>query len=161
MSDSTDMSLADLRQNLIEKQSQLVMEIRKVEREAEEKTAKLEKSLIIVEKLLNTLDSQFDPTSDGGDQRSPFQGLLLISRLSSKSLEDALVHLAEKNSGILNSYQARPVLVEAGLLKGSPGATSSRLYDALSSSQYFEPLEGKKGRWRLVTHNIDDDGSLI
>lgn len=124
-------------------------------REAEKKKAELEKQLVIVEKLLVTLDSQLDPTSDEDGQRSPLHGVLLISRLSSKSLEDALVYLAEKNRGILNSYQARPVLVEAGLLKGSPGTTSSRLYDTLSSSQYFEPLGDKKGRWRLVTYDID------
>ena len=62
----------------------------------------------------------------------------------------------------MNSYQARPLLVEAGLLKGSPGVVSSRLYEALSNSEYFEQLKGSgKGRWRLVTHNVDEDDSLI
>ena len=69
------------------------------------------------------------------------------------TLEDALVHLAQQSGGIFNSYDARPILVEAGLLKGTPGSVSTRLHETLANSTHFTPIGDKKGRWRLITYN--------
>lgn len=65
------------------------------------------------------------------------------------SLRDALVTLAERHNGELNVYQSRPLLRDAGLLRGEPRTVSSRLHDALVSSKRFEQT-GERGRWRLI-----------
>ena len=74
----------------------------------------------------------------------------LLKLLSSfRALDEALVFLAEHNDGYLNSYDARPLLVDAGFLKGSPSTVSTRLHEALEKSERFESLN-RRGRWSLV-----------
>ena len=75
-----------------------------------------------------------------------------MDELRGTSLKEALVVLAERNNGELNVYQARPLLVGAGLLRGEPRSISSRLHDALMSSKRFEQA-GERGRWRLVSES--------
>ena len=87
-------------------------------------------------------------------------GTLLPVHLSHMTLEDALVHLARRNEGILNSYDVHPILVEANLLKGSSGTRSTRLHETLVNSDHFEPLD-KRGRWKLTTYQPGDEHSLI
>ena len=65
------------------------------------------------------------------------------------SLEEALISIAESQSGELNSYNTRPMLVDSGLLRGEPRSISTQLYEALSASDRFEAME-TKGRWRLI-----------
>lgn len=48
----------------------------------------------------------------------------------------------------INVFHVRPFLIEAGVLRGTTRSTSSRLYEELSQSEYFEPA-GKRGRWRI------------
>ena len=76
--------------------------------------------------------------------------------LSSLPLEDALVAFAERNDGELSTYQVRPVLIDAGLLRGEPRDISLQLYQTLSGSRRFEQA-GPRGRYRLVSMQREDD----
>ena len=42
-----------------------------------------------------------------------------LDELRGKSLDDALIYIAERNAGVLPSSAARGLLVEAGVLTGS------------------------------------------
>ena len=75
--------------------------------------------------------------------------------LSSMSLADALVALAEHHGGELSTYQVRPVLLDAGLLIGEPRAVSLQLYHTLTNSGRFESA-GPRGRYRLVPPSPED-----
>lgn len=66
--------------------------------------------------------------------------------LRGKTLEDALIYIAERNDGTLASTAARPVLVDAGVLRGSQ--VGNALWSALDRSERFE--REAKGRYRLV-----------
>ena len=77
--------------------------------------------------------------------------------LAGLSLEEALVALAEHNGGELSSYQARPTLVDAGLLHGDARQVSVKLYTALSGSKRFEQT-GERGRYRLLSDSEMLDG---
>ncbi|MCY4580698.1 MAG: hypothetical protein OXD31_16845 [Chloroflexi bacterium] len=128
----------------------------KKKKKVEKQIADVENVLSALHKFLDTMGNQLRSAHIDGTA-TPHRKLL-AARLSRMTLEEALIHWASRNEGILNSYTVRPVLVEAGLLKGSPGAVSSRLYEALSNSEHFEQMEGgRKGRWRLVTTNREDD----
>ena len=76
--------------------------------------------------------------------------------LSSLPLEDALVAFAERQDGELSTYQVRPALIDAGLLKGEPRDISLQLYKTLSGSRRFEQAE-LRGRYRLVSMQREDD----
>ena len=76
--------------------------------------------------------------------------------LSSLTLEDALVAFAERRDGKLSTYQVRPALIDAGLLKGEPRDISIQLYQTLSGSSRFEQA-GPRGRYRLVSMQREDD----
>ena len=120
--------------------------------------ATLREQLSRVDELLKLVTKAIEVASISDEQRDLTEALfdrLLVKRLKNMTLEDALVFCARNNDGVLNSYQTRPLLVEAGLLKGSPGSISSRLHEALVNSDNFEPLGDKKGRWRLTTYDID------
>ena len=125
----------------------------------------IQERLSKLELIIELIDKALEVASISDEMRKQTRSIfdrLQTDHLSKMTLEDALVHYARTNEGILNSYQVRPLLVEAGLLKGSPGVVSSRLYEALSNSEYFEQLQGgRKGRWRLVTYDIDGDDSPI
>ena len=72
------------------------------------------------------------------------------------ALEDAIVHIAEENGGIFNSYTDKEYLIELGLLRGEPNVMAQKLYKTLDDSEWFEK-NGEKGRWRLVTEDEDED----
>ena len=76
--------------------------------------------------------------------------------LSGLPLEDALVAFAERHNGELSTYQVRPALIDAGLLKGEPRDISLELYQTLSGSRRFEQA-GPRGRYRLVSMQREDD----
>ena len=76
--------------------------------------------------------------------------------LSGLPLEDALVAFAERYNGELSTYQVRPALIDAGLLKGEPRDISLELYQTLSGSRRFEQA-GPRGRYRLVSMQREDD----
>ena len=71
--------------------------------------------------------------------------------LRDKSIDEALVYIAERNKGVVPSTAARKVLVEAGVLKGRQ--VGNQLWAALDRSERFEREE--KGRYRLVTEEED------
>ena len=76
--------------------------------------------------------------------------------LSRLPLEDALVEFAERHNGELSTYQVRPALIDAGLLRGESRDISLQLYQALSGSRRFEKA-GSRGRYRLVSMQREDD----
>ena len=80
--------------------------------------------------------------------------------LSGMSVEEALVALAENNSGELSTYQARPALIDAGLLHGEMRNVSVKLYAALSASDRFEKM-GPRGRYRLLPSVETWQGTLL
>ena len=79
-------------------------------------------------------------------------GMVEMDELRTLSLKEALVVLAGRNNGELNVYQARPLLIDAGLLRGDSRSMSSRLHEALTSSKQLEQT-GERGRWRLVSES--------
>ena len=76
--------------------------------------------------------------------------------LSRLPLEDSLVAFAELHDGELSTYQVKPWLMDAGLLKGEPREISIQLYKNLSGSSRFEQA-GPRGRYRLVSMQREDD----
>ena len=76
--------------------------------------------------------------------------------LPSLPLEDALVAFAERHNGELSTYQVKPALMNAGLLKGEPKDISNQLYQTLSGSSRLEKA-GPRGRYRLVSMQREDD----
>ena len=78
---------------------------------------------------------------------------LIVSpdELRDKSLDEALVYIAERNEGVVPSTAAREVLIAAGVLTGSQ--LGNRLWAALDRSERFE--REAKGRYRLVTKEGD------
>ena len=79
--------------------------------------------------------------------------------LSGLPLEDALVAFAERHNGELSTYQVRPALIDAGLLRGESRDISHQLYQALSGSSRFEQT-GPRGRYRLLSMQSEDDHEL-
>ena len=68
------------------------------------------------------------------------------TELQGKTLEEALIYIAEQNEGIVHSTIARQVLTEAGVLTGSQ--VGNRLWSALDHSERF--TRESKGRYRLL-----------
>lgn len=66
--------------------------------------------------------------------------------LHGKTLDEALIYIAEQNDGMLSSTAARQVLTEARLLTGNQ--MGNRLWSALDRSDRFE--RETKGRYRLL-----------
>ena len=76
-------------------------------------------------------------------------------QLRGKELEDALIYIAEKHHGLVNTYHTRPILIDAGVLKGDSEETSRHLNNALRKSKCFERADknGRRGNWRLIKHS--------
>ena len=74
------------------------------------------------------------------------------------SIEEALVFIAQHHDGQINTYQARPFLIEAGVLRGEPARTSRLLNDVLRRSKRFERSDGngKRGNWHLIPSDSAD-----
>ena len=68
------------------------------------------------------------------------------AELQGKTLDEALIYIAEQNDGMLQSTAARKVLTEAGVLKGNQ--IGNRLWAALDRSDRF--TRETKGRYRLI-----------
>ena len=69
-----------------------------------------------------------------------------IEEVMNLKLEDALIYIARKNGGTLNSTAARGLLEDAGILNGSQNGNS--LWNALKSSSHFQKVS--RGVYRLV-----------
>ena len=100
-----------------------------------------------VSQLYDTEDEEVDLVIDHQDLlKRAVPGINPLSM----TLEAWLVAFAERHDGKLSTYQVKPALIAAGLLKGKPRAISLQLYYALSGSSRFEK-DGQRGRHRLVT----------
>ena len=88
-----------------------------------------------------------------GQQTREALGDITADGLRGRDIEGALIRIAEANDGIVLSHLARPVLTEAGFLRGNSQATSSRLYEALMQSECFESLP-KRGHWRILPEKV-------
>ena len=73
------------------------------------------------------------------------------TELQGKSLDEALIYIAERNDGIVQSTGARHLLTEAGLLTGSQ--VGNRLWSALDHSERF--MRESKGRYRLLDDPLE------
>ena len=76
--------------------------------------------------------------------------------LKGKTLANALVYLAEQNNGVIKNYVVRPILVEAGILRGKH--PEHMLSVALRNSEQFEPVS--RGQFKLIEEDaspFDDD----
>lgn len=74
---------------------------------------------------------------------------MTADRLRGMTVKDALIAFGEHNGGELTTYEVRPLLVEAGILKGSSKNMSSHLHTTLARSERFKSLDGR-GRWKLL-----------
>lgn len=79
--------------------------------------------------------------------------------LRGKRLEEALIFIAERNKGFINSRAARYVLVDAGVLRGKPATTSHALSTELRDSEKFERLA--RGKYRLALQPDEADQPKI
>ena len=72
-------------------------------------------------------------------------------QLLGMSMEEALVFIAQHCDGQVNTYQARPLLINEGVLRGEPARTSRLLNDVLRRSKRFQRSNGngKRDNWRL------------
>jgi len=65
------------------------------------------------------------------------------------TLYESIVLFAQRHDGVFNSFLARPLFVEAGVLIGEPKRVSAALHGELSRSDEFEET-GKRGSWRYM-----------
>ena len=72
------------------------------------------------------------------------------AELQGKTLDEALIYIAEQNDGIVPSTAARQVLTDAGVLKGTQ--IGNRLWAALDRSDRFERVA--KGQYRLLEDSV-------
>ena len=70
-------------------------------------------------------------------------------------LEQALLFIAEHNNGIVINSEARPILVEAGVLRGKQSTVSHTLCRALAESPRFS--RETNGRYRLVDESDEPE----
>ena len=88
----------------------------------------------------------------------PLPSLVGADQLLGMSIEEALVFVAKHHDGQINTYQARPFLIDAGVLRGEPARTSRLLNDVLRRSKRFERSDGngKRGKWHLIPSDSAD-----
>ena len=75
----------------------------------------------------------------------------IFDKQQSKSLEEALIKIAEEHNGVFNTYDHKKQLIDTRLLRGEPQAVGHKLYQTLDGSERFEK-NGEKGRWRLISY---------
>ena len=71
---------------------------------------------------------------------------ILPEQLRGMKLEAALVFIAQKHGGDLNSSASRELLIEAGVLTGKQ--TGNTLWNTLQLSENFEKVS--RGKYRLI-----------
>ena len=97
-----------------------------------------------IESLMGTLQ-HFNPEPKRYARKQPALNVN-IEELAGKNLEEALIYIAESNKDQLNSRAVRPLLIEAGVLRGNQ--TSHTLWSHISESDRFEQIA--RGIYRLV-----------
>ena len=128
-----------------------LLEIIQEHRSLQERLSGLEDKIAAFKLVITECAENPDELQDTLPAPSPTlpNGSLEVDNLRGMRLEEALVTYAECHGAEINSYDARPFLIDAGLLRGESRSTSSQLYEALSNSKRFEQSD-RKGRWRLV-----------
>ncbi len=125
--------------------------IQKAITELDSKIARLETRLSETRKqreaLVGTLD-YFFPKKSSPKAKRPVPHVTNPDVLRGKTLDEALLLIAEMNDGIVASTSARESLMEAGVLRGTQATASATLCDALSTSRLFR--RESKGRYSLV-----------
>ena len=85
--------------------------------------------------LALTLQHFQEPSPPAKRRRATTLGVEL-AELQGKTLDEALIYIAEQNDGIVASTAARQVLTEVGVLTGNQ--IGNRLWSALDRSDRFE-----------------------
>ena len=142
MSGTTPETVEEALARILEKREVLRKELGQVE----DDMAACQKVIALIRPPVETTGAQ--PEGEGR-QSWANGGDITADGLRGLDIEGALIQIAEANEGVVLSHLARPVLTEAGLIRGDRRATSSRLYEALVQSECFESLP-KRGRWRLL-----------
>ena len=114
----------------------------------QKKASRLRSQLEEVEQATSALEmtlSHFEPKPK---KRVVSQEEILVTaeELAGQSLDEALVYIAKRNDGVINSRSVRPLLKDAGLLNGTQ--ISHRLWSKLSDSDSFEQIG--RGKYRLI-----------
>ena len=78
----------------------------------------------------------------------------IFDKQEPKSLEEALIEIAEEHDGVFNTYDHKEQLIDAGLLRGAAQVVTHKLYQTLDGSERFEK-NVEKGRWRLISDEED------
>ena len=132
--------------------SAIINELTSLKKKRDRLSASLQETTSLIGNLQNTLE-HFSPKSK---KRVPKVEMLKIDpdALRGKSLDDVLVYLAEQNDGIVKNYAVRPLLVDAGILRGK--RPEHALSVALRNSERFESVS--RGQFKLVDDpNLNGD----
>ena len=116
------------------------------------KIERLTEQLSKAQHLRDALETVLRVYSDQPKRSSSAQKFLAehVDALKGMTAEQALVQIAKKNDGELNSTISRKVLEAAGILTGEN--TENDLWTILKASKHFKKLEGR-GRYCLVSHS--------
>ena len=120
------------------------------------KRDRLNVSLQDTTSLLDHLQKTLEHFIPHSNKRAPKVEALRIepNTLRGKGLTEALVYLAEQNDGIVKNYAVRPLLVDAGILRGDRPEHALSL--ALRNSERFESVS--RGVFKMVdVPNLSDD----
>lgn len=127
-------------------------------RELDEKIGELNAQLEKVESRAQALRGQIEvcqqakslitPKLVRGKGNCVQKSRVRADELRGMTLHDACVLYAERHDGLLNSYKARPLFIDAGILTGEN--TSTELHSELSQSVEFEERGDKRGRWKYI-----------
>ena len=127
----------------------LTDEIRTRADKLKERITRLESSLETYRRQLGALKTTMELLEPQQVTRKRAKSIDLYvtpDEIHSMTIEDALVHIAKRSNGIVASASARPLLIEAGLLRGTHAANA--LWTVLTSSDLFKK-EGR-GKYRYV-----------
>ena len=121
--------------------------------------ASIEKRIASHKRILTTLQDKHDGLSMTLRHFAPKESVIKKTRASEllnvttdelrgMGIEEALVLIARKNTGLVSSGPARKLLEDAGVLKGSQ--TSNRLWQVFQESERFEQV--RRGQYKLKHH---------
>lgn len=127
-----------------------------------ERHDKLTKQLEDVEQDLNALRRTLNILAPKtGRKKGADSFLTKVSDIHGMALDKAVTHIAKQHDGEINTYHARAVLVDAGILKGETQSASRKLYNFLIASKNFE-RGGQKGKWILIEKSpVSDLESIL
>ena len=121
----------------------------------ERKIERLKTALADAEHAQNALLKavEFFSGNSGKPRRRRVEINVDIDELGGKRLEEALIYIAERSGGEIRSGHVRPLLVDAGILRGIQ--TSHALSAALRLSDRFESVS--RGCYKLIEGDPETD----